>query len=353
MRPLRATAVAPKQFRKVEPNTMRKITFSIVTPVYSGAKYLADLVREVKKLKDSLASAEAPWEIVELIFVDDASRDGSAEVLAELTAKHEWVRVIQLARNFGQHPATIAGILHTSGEWVATLDEDLQHDPKFLPQMLAEAVMNTCDITYAKPEQHVHQSILRDWGSRSYKYTLVKLTGIPHIRDFNSFRVMRGSVARATASVCGHETYFDVALCWFSNKIRTIYLPLKDQRYIDSKSSGYSFMKLLSHARRLIVSTQTKVLRIGFLIGLLAVALSFGALVLAFYNKFIDPNAPNVPGWASLFVAISFFCGLSIFLLVMTMEYIRTILLHIQGKPTFFVVDRTSDKILADYFRKS
>ncbi|MBL0061961.1 MAG: hypothetical protein IPP40_10935 [bacterium] len=90
------------------------------------------------------------------------------------------------------------------------------------------------------------------------------------------------------------------------------------------------------------------------MIGLFAVALSFGALVLAFYNKFIDPNAPNILRLGIIVRSHLVLLRLiDLLALVMTMEYIRTILLHIQGKPTFFVVDRTSDKILADYFRKN
>ncbi|MCC6476729.1 glycosyltransferase, partial [bacterium] len=279
---------------------MRKISLSIVTPVYAGKDYLRELAAEVAKLKSSLEAEDAPLEILEMVLVDDASKDGSAQVLEELQKQHTWIRTLQLAHNFGQHPATIAGILHTSGDWVATLDEDLQHHPSFVPQLLAEAVLNECDIAYARPEEAVHDSVFRDWSSRFYKSLLVKITGIPFIKDFNSFRVIRGSVARATASVCSHETYFDVALTWFSDKIRSITLPLKDHRFIATKKSGYNLAKLLSHARRLIVSTQTKVLRLGFIIGALAIPMSLAAAALAIYRKFFDPTAHDVPGWASL-----------------------------------------------------
>ena len=91
----------------------------------------------------------APFELGEAIFVDDASIDSSSEVLRDLDEKYDWIRVVTLARNFGQHPATIAGILHTSGDWVVTLDEDLQHDSAAIESLLKIAAETNADIVYA------------------------------------------------------------------------------------------------------------------------------------------------------------------------------------------------------------
>lgn len=330
---------------------MQKVRISIVTPVYAGRDYLSDLLQEVLKLKTSLDAEGAPMEILEMIFVDDASSDGSIDVLRELAAEHDWVRLVELSRNFGQHPATIAGILHSSGDWVATIDEDLQHHPMYLMGMLKEAVMNQCDITFASPQTAVHDSKFRDWSSKLYKRILARLTGISHIKAFNSFRMIRGTVARATASVCGHETYFDIALCWFSNRIRSMELPLKDMRFIQTKRSGYNLFKLLSHARRLIMSSQTNVLRFGLLVGALAVAMAVVALALAIHHKLYAPNPEEAAGWASLFVGIAFFGGVSVFLTGVLIEYMKTLVLHTQGKPTFFAIDRSLDGQLVNYFK--
>src|SRR5882672_7517570 len=103
-------------------------------------------------------------------------------------------------------PATIAGILHTSGDWVVTLDEDLQHSPARIEDLLRKAIIHRSDIVYANAETRVHQSHLRDVGSRLYKHVMKLMTGNPNVTAFNSFRLIRGDVARAASSTCGHDT---------------------------------------------------------------------------------------------------------------------------------------------------
>src|SRR5262245_59447182 len=100
---------------------MNRVYLSTVTPVYRGERYLRELVGQLAAVKASFADEGLPIELIEAIFVDDGSTDGSAQMLAELKREHSWITVISLAKNFGQHPATIAGILHTSGDWVVTL----------------------------------------------------------------------------------------------------------------------------------------------------------------------------------------------------------------------------------------
>ncbi|MEM7167744.1 MAG: glycosyltransferase [Planctomycetota bacterium] len=333
----------------MQAETTRAQTLAVVVPVYSGQDYLAELVDELASVKSAWEQAGAPISLVEAIFVDDCSRDRSLTVLRELEEQHSWVRVVTLSRNFGQHPATVAGVLHSSADWIATLDEDLQHPPERIEELLRAAVFDERDVVYAHPKEHVHQSAVRDLGSRGYKGLLALLTGNKHIRSFNSFRLLRGSVARAAASVCGHETYFDIAIGWFTNAIGQIDLDIKDRRMIAGARSGYSIWRLLSHARRLIVSSQTKTLRIGGAVGVVAILIAFVMAINTLVNRYTG-TAELVQGWASTFLAILFFGGVSCFLLGVLLEYVTSVLLHAQGKPTYFAVDRTGDRTLREYF---
>jgi len=325
---------------------------STVTPVYSGEAYLRQLVESLASLREEWSRRAFPFELEESIFVDDNAVDGSAAVLEALSMEYPWVRVITNSRNFGQHPATIAGILHSCGDWVVTLDEDLQHDPTHIIQMLECAVEGGLDIVYARPKAPVHQSRFRDKGSIGFKLMLVMLTGNRNIGHFNSFRLLRGGVARSAASVCSHETYFDVALTWFTNRINSVTFLMKDQRFIRNGATGYSLLKLLGHARRMIISSQAKILRLGALVGfaVMAVDLVFGFWILI---QYLTQNASAVPrGWASLFLASLFFGGLSISMLSIILEYLTGVVLHIQGKPTFFLIDRRTDAELARFFAR-
>jgi glycosyltransferase involved in cell wall biosynthesis len=325
---------------------MEKVYLSTVTPVYQGALFLKKLVEELDSVRTQLAEGDAPLQILEAIFVDDSSIDDSTTILSEIVSTFPWVRVITLSHNFGQHPATIAGVLHTSGDWIATLDEDLQHRPKHLVPLLLHGVKVTSDVIYAYPSAQVHRSFLRDKISVGYKKLLGVLSGNPYVRYFNSFRMIRGSIARAAASVSGHETYFDMALSWFTDRVSMLPLPLRDSRREVKGKSGYSFMRLLQHARRMLTSARIKPVRLGALVGLVSLIASVILLVFTITLRMVDPATIVVRGWASTMMVILFFSGLLSIMIGIVLEHLSIILLHTQGKPTFFVVDRTKDRLL-------
>ena len=249
---------------------VNKTSISIVVPVYMGERYLAELCEEVGALRQRFHSSLPNIEVCELIFVSDEAIDGSEKIIRSLESQYSWVRAICLSRNYGQHPATTAGILHSSGDWVVTIDEDLQHPPKSIPALLHQAIAEHSDVIYAKPISGPHQSAYRDLMSTSFKKFVGALTNNRHIVKFNSFRLMRGAIARSAAAVTGHDGYFDVVLCWFTGRISSIELSLVDRRYLEKGQSGYRLKSLLSHARRMLVSSQTKTLRIGGVVGISA-----------------------------------------------------------------------------------
>jgi glycosyltransferase involved in cell wall biosynthesis len=325
---------------------MDRVYLSTVTPVYRGEHYLRRLVDEIREVREALDRDGLPVEIVEAIFVDDASVDGSVNVLAELAEAHAWVKVVSLSRNFGQHPATVAGVLHSSGDWIATLDEDLQHRPRFLVDLLARAASESYDLVYAEPRGAVHGSFLRDATSGSYKAFVSWVAANPQIRRFNSFRMMRGSVARAAASVASRTTYFDIALCWFTDRVTSLPLPLKELRADEQGRSGYGIRALLSHARRMLVSSEIKPLRLGAAMGIGALGLSVLGGALTLVLKLFYPELIEVRGWTSLFLALTFFGGLLSLLTGIALEYLSDLHLQALGRPAFFVVDRSKDALL-------
>jgi glycosyltransferase involved in cell wall biosynthesis len=332
---------------------MELITISTVTPVYRGAATLRALVLELHRYREELVASGCPARLIESIFVDDGSTDDSSKILEELRQEFPWVHVITLSKNFGQHPATIAGILHTSGDWVATLDEDLQHHPKFLQTLLAHATSDSMDIVYANPESSVHESVFRDYSSRGYKWILSKLVQNKNIRFFNSFRMIRGSIARASASVSIDQTYYDVALSWFTSRIGHKIFPLKDERYIKEGKSGYSFWSLLSHARRLLQSSNVKLLRIGGFVGLLVTTISMLAIIYTVILKFAYPEMLTVEGWASVIISVLFLGGFNALLSGLIIENLSVVLMQSLGKPNFFEVDRRTDALLRAWFTEA
>lgn len=322
------------------------IKISIVIPVYSGAAYLEELTEEIDKLRNRLVQAVPIVELTEAIFVLDAPIDSSRTLLLARRDSLPWLRIVELSRNFGQHGATVAGILHSSGDWVVTIDEDLQHPPNVIPRLLALIAEHSDDVLYTTPATGTHQGLFRDTSSRLAKRGVVWLTGNHHVKEFASFRLIRGQIARAAASVCSDQTYFDMALLWFTTKVKAHSMLLEDRRSRQDGGSGYSLSKLLTHAKRLVFSSDVHFFRLALAFSGLALILSVSLLVWVLVGYWLFPEKFDANGWASLMSVNLFFGGTLTVLLGLLLEFVRTGVFHGQGKPTFFVVDRSGDELL-------
>jgi hypothetical protein len=149
--------------------------------------------------------------------------------------------------------------------------------------------------------------------------------------------------------VSTHDTYFDVVLSWFTDRTGSLPLPLVDIRSVAGNPSGYSLKRLLRHARKMLISSEIKPLRVGSAVGAATLVASVLLAVWIFIVKLMRPEVIQVRGWASLIVTIAFFGGLTAFLLGVVLEYLSTVVMHTLGKPTFFVVDRSKDELLIPF----
>ncbi len=331
---------------------MKKTLISVVVPVYSAESYLQDLCQALEKENQNYTRLNLTIQISEVIFVVDQAIDNSIEILRGLEKRYRWLRVIELAKNFGQHPATIAGISHSSGDWVVTLDEDLQHHPKHIVDMLLLAVGKSFDIVYAKPKSQVHDGVFRNFFSRQCKLFMAKLSALPNVTDFNSFRLVRGSVARASAASVSHGVYYDVALHWFSSKVGTVSVELRDTRHSNTKKSGYTFGKLISHAKSLFQSSHLRITRFLAVLSLSISLLSACYIAYIFATKLFGLPTEIPRGWASQMCVILFFGGATIFILTLIFEYISLLLAKSLGRPLYFIIDRSGDGALQQSLRK-
>jgi glycosyltransferase involved in cell wall biosynthesis len=329
-----------------------KSTLCTVTPVYSGEQYLEALVRELEQLRLAWEERDAPVCLLEAIFVDDGSVDGSSAVLAALDQQYPWVTVVTLSKNVGQHSATVAGICHSSADWVVTLDEDLQHHPREIETMLRCALMAGADVCYASPKNPVHGNSWRDRSSRWIKSALASAARTPQIKVFNSFRLIRGSIARASAASSSSQTYLDMAIFWFTDTYTSIEIDMKDDRFVESNSSGYSLGKLIRHARHLLISSSLDVASKGLGLGVFALFIALVTSVIVVVQKLFFPDSIEPVGWASLVAISSFFFGIIIALLCIALEYLHVLVVNQLGKPTFFTVDRRGDNRLLQWFNE-
>ena len=309
-------------------------TISIVVPVYQGADTLPALVRELLPMTVEQATETGHRYIVkEILLVDDCGPDNSAPVLRKLETEHGVVRTVWLSRNFGQHAATLAGMASTASDWIVTLDEDGQHDPASIPDMLDVAMRQGAAVVYADPQNQPTHGWMRNTTSAVAKWVFVKLLSSERQPGYHSFRLILGEVGRSVAAYSGSGIYLDVALGWVTQRFALCPVMLRPD---EERRSGYSFRSLMSHFWRLVLTSGTRPLRIMSVIGAVVATIGFVAAGVILAGRLA--GAIEVQGWASLSVVLLVGIGLVLFTLGIAAEYVGVAARMAMGKPPFLIV---------------
>lgn len=320
-------------------NAPAEHTISVVVPVYQGEKTLDLLIDEIEPLTLPFRTPEGHLaRVSEVLLVHDCGPDDSPAVIRRAAETRDWVRPVWLSRNFGQHAATLAGLSSSGGDWVASLDEDGQHDPQDLGLMLDRAMAEDVDVVYAAPVNKPPHGFLRNTASRIAKRSVGWLTGRPEAGMFNSYRFILGEVGRSVAAYAGSGVYLDVALGWVARGTTTAPVTLRQE---GDRPSGYRFRTLLSHYWRMVLTGGTRLLRIVSLAGLVVALLG---MVLAGYvavARFSGDIA--VEGWTSVVVVLLLGGGVVLFSLGVVAEYIGVAVNMAMGKPLYLMVGDRAD----------
>lgn len=208
---------------------------SVVIPVYNAAHLLEDLYEKIRAALETTGRYE-------IVFVDDASRDGSLECLQRIAGRDADVWVVTMGRNLGQQEATLYGLSLAAGEYCATMDDDGQHPPDLLPAMLDRLRNDALDIVYAVPEGR-RGNIPRRLGSAMRDRLFSVLFPYCGKTRVSSYRVMTRQLTLRVLARRGSFNYFSAMVFQEPTRAASICYPF---RPCPAARSGYTFAKLLS-----------------------------------------------------------------------------------------------------------
>jgi len=197
------------------------VSVSIVVPCYRSAGTLPALVARVNEVMPRVAAA------YEVILVVDSTGDGTWEVAQELAEASGPVRAIQMARNYGQHNAIVAGVRAARYDVVVTMDDDLQHLPEQIPVLLG-ALTAGVDLVYGLPVEEEH-GFLRSLASRGVKAGLSSAMGVNNARNVSAFRAFRTFLRNGFDLVSGPHVCVDVALSWATTRVTAVKVQMADR----------------------------------------------------------------------------------------------------------------------------
>jgi polyisoprenyl-phosphate glycosyltransferase len=313
---------------------------SVVIPVYSGAETLPGVVKELEQLRSTQETPEGRrFSVDEVLLVWDRGIRGSDEVVRELAARDEWIRPIWLSRNFGQHPATLAGMTSSGGDWIVTMDEDGQHDPAYIGDMLDTAYRDRTQLVYAAPTNRPPHGAFRNAASWLTKWLFVHvLMSSDGPKAFNSYRLMLGEAGRSVAAYTGAGVFLDVALCWVIANPAACPVSMRQE---GRPASAYTLRRLSAHFWRLVISSGTRPLRFVSVMGILFALFGFAVAISSAIQKVVGDV--SVQGWTSVFVAVMVVGGAVLFALGIIAEYIAAAANMAMGKPVYVIVRDPGD----------
>jgi len=308
-------------------------TISVVIPVYQGERTLRGVVDELAAyFEPVLTPAGHALQVTEILLAYDNGPDGSDEVIRKLAALIPQVRPVWLSRNFGQHAATIAGMASSGGDWIVTMDEDGQHDPAYLPEMLDTAMRERAGVVYAQPTNSAPHGFARNLASRGAKWVVRHWMRGMDVSSFQSYRFMLGEVGRSVAAYAGAGVYLDVALTWVNGRMAQQPVALRAE---NDRPSGYDTRTLLSHFWRLVLTSGTRGLRLVSVLGVTFAVLGFLLAIWTIIGRLSGDTGQ--PGWASVLVMVSLGTGAVLFSLGVVAEYVGVAVNQAMGRPLFLI----------------
>jgi glycosyltransferase involved in cell wall biosynthesis len=307
---------------------VNSIRLSVVIPVYRSQGTLHELHRRI------VAALEPVEPSFEIVLVEDSGGDESWRVINEIAQSDKRVRGIQLSRNFGQHAATICGFVKARGEWIATLDDDLEQIPERLPDLYRKALEGH-DLVYGVYPARSHRS-WRNITSAAARWLFKK--AIPSLNySYTSFRVVRGDIARELERFDSPFPFVDGYLSWLTNRCASVEVPHGERKY---GTSNYNFRKLLTHTINIFVTFSDLPLRLASWIGITTFFIGMAWLVVILARYFL--GGISVSGFASIMAGILLFGGVQLLVLGIFGEYLGRMNFKSSKKP-LFLIDRTTD----------
>ncbi|MCW2675274.1 MAG: csbB [Modestobacter sp.] len=303
---------------------------SVVVPCHNEEAVLTRLVEQV------LAVLGPTSVDVEVVLVDDGSRDGTLAVLRVLNARDSRVRYVSLSRNFGKESAMLAGLVYARGDAVVLMDADLQHPPRLLRQMV-DLHREGYDQVVARRTRE-GDPLGRTLLARLY-YRLVNSLVEVHIEDgVGDFRLLSRRAVDALLQLEEYNRFSKGLFAWIG--FPTAVIDYRNECRQGGGGSKWTLRRLLNYGVDGVMSFNNAPLRLAVYAGTAVTALAFGYVAFLVVAAVIE--GISVPGYVTLVAAVAGFGGIQLLFLGVIGEYVGRIYFEAKQRPHFLVAD-TSD----------
>ena len=301
---------------------------SVIVPCYNEEENVKDFYDELMKNESFLKSRDMD---VEIIYIDDGSKDKTVERVKELKCQDERVRLISFSRNFGKESAMYAGLEKSKGDYVVIMDVDLQDPPSLLPEMFA-GLDEGYDSVATRRVSRKGEPPIRSFFARCF-YRLMKKISKTEIMDgARDYRLMTRQMVDAILQMSEYNRFTKGIYGWVGYKTKWLEYENIERAKGETK---WNFWKLFVYSIEGITAFSTVPLVIASFMGVLFCALAFFAIVFIIIRKMLfgDP----VSGWPSLVCIILMVSGVQLFCLGILGQYLSKTYMEVKKRPIYLV----------------
>lgn len=300
---------------------------SIVVPMYNEQESLGILYKELNRVTDTLPEYE-----FEYLFVNDGSSDATLAEIRQLAEKDKRVRYVSFSRNFGKEAALYAGLKNATGDYVATMDVDLQDPPALLPQMIAMIEAGDCDNVATRRVNRKGEPPIRSFFAKCFYKVMRHMSHIEIADGARDYRLMSRAMVDSIVSISEYNRFSKGIFAWVGYETKWLEFENVERSAGETK---WSFWKLVRYSFDGIINFSDTPIRISSYLGLLLTVLSFVAIIMEVIRALVfgDP----VAGWPSLVCIITFIGGIQLFCMGIMGQYIAKTYMEVKRRPHYIV----------------
>lgn len=309
---------------------------SVVVPCYNEEP----VIRETHSRLLSVLEQLEP-DSFEILYVNDGSNDHTLDILEEIQAGDNRVRVLSFSRNFGHQIAVTAGLDHARGDAVVLIDADLQDPPAVILEMV-ERWRDGYHVVYGMRTDRPGETRFKLWTAKVFYRLLNRLSDVKIPLDVGDFRLMDRQVVDVLRAMPERDRYLRGMVSWVGfRQVAVMYR--REPRY--AGESKYPIFKMLKFATDGIISFSIVPLRLAVWAGVVAIVLAFGGILYALVLRLYFSESHWIRGWTSTFVAILFLGGTQLIFLGFIGEYIGRIYNEVKRRPLYILQERLGFEI--------
>lgn len=308
---------------------------SVIVPCYNEEAVIKDFYKEITRV----LSEEVKTQNYEVIFVNDGSRDCTHQIISELSERDEHIHFVSFSRNFGKESAMYAGLEYADGDYSIIMDADLQHPPRYIPEMIEKIETGDYDMVATRRKSRGNESRLRSFCSEAFYKFINRISGIDMGNNAMDYRLFNQKAKNAIVSLAEYNRFSKGIFEWIG--FRTCWLEIE----IDDRVAGeskWSFRKLLAYSIEGCVAFSTLPLHLSSMFGLLFCFIAFIIIVVTVIQALVYGTTGT--GYATIICLILLVGGIILFCQGILGQYIAKDYLENKKRPIYLVQESSKDK---------